>query len=193
VLADNDENRQAAGKIILHATKSKHKETIHDNNYEGSTNRKLYKFGSKHDSLFKFLDDFNIVSSIIWPGYTPSEYQAFWSADDKTRRQAFHTDFNTFGEEHNIMAYAWMLSLDDNNYVWTFEEREGKRIYKRNYYPFGTMGILSGNAIHAGDQFCGQNFKLFKYVDSPNMKHGLGVTQIFTTFNKYTIELNKYM
>jgi DNA modification methylase len=192
LLEDNKENRDAVEVIRKIALNSKDKENITDKNYEGSEGRKLYKY--KKADKFGFMQDFNSAMGVLWPGYTASEYQAVWTANNKCRRQGFHTDYNTFGKNNYIMAYAHMLSLDDSNYIWTCDFTTGKRVYTRHYYPFGWMCIFSGNYIHAGDEFTGENnFKLFRYLDSPNMYHGFIVTQIFNSFGVHTTELNLYM
>ena len=116
-----------------------------------------------------------------------------WSKPE-TRRQGFHTDYITFGEEFSLMSYGCIIGFGDYCYLWTATEKEGEIIYERVHIPFGSAAIFTGNMVHAGAEYEHDDcFRIHKYIDSPNMIHGIAVNQDYNTYNDLTAQLNAIM
>jgi DNA modification methylase len=193
VLDDNEKVRGLVSDLMSYGLKQP-KEILQDQNYKDSTGRRMHRMESNKElKMINFLDFMNEVYTILFPAYVTTSYNLMWSSE-KTMRQGFHTDYNTFGEDYNMMAYVSFISLSDDSYVWTAREENGVTLFKRIYYPFGSMVMFTGNCVHAGAEYVGEsNLRIHKYIESPNMKHGHLVSQEFKKYDRMTLELNKFM
>ena len=191
IIKDTEANRAHAKKIIEYS-KTKHIETINDQNYGDSKGRKMFRFENKHHELFEFIHHLDVACRYLWPEYNLTTNTLMWTLEN-TERQGFHTDYNTFGKGFELMSYASILALDDDCYLWVAKVLDNERVFERIYYPFGSIVFFTGNQIHAGDGFTSLNCcRLHRYIESPKMIHGVLVNQDYHSYASITLELNKH-
>jgi hypothetical protein len=195
VFDDNNDNREAGKKILKYMLKNGSKYILDHN--EGGLGRLTYHFSKpKEKKLFGFTKDLDEAIEIYWGGHNKTDYSGI-TCKEGTGRQGFHTDFNKFTDINDnmkplVMSMLGEISLSNNNYFYCLETNDDNTIstVRRIFLPFGSVLFFSGNYIHAGQEYIGENCRAHRYIESHNMIHGATVSQDFKSYVGHTISMN---